>query len=393
MNAAGSFDLEMNRLQRRALTVGVAGLALCVLGAAIERDSTQLFRSYLLAYVFWLSIPLGCMAIVMLHHLTGGAWGFVIRRLLESGTRMLLVMAVLFVPVLFGLSRLYVWAQPAAVNADPILRYKRPYLNPTFFTGRAIFYFAVWMLLAFLLNRWSFEQDRTGEPGLTKRLEALSGPGLILYGLTVTFASVDWVMSLEPHWFSTIYGMLFMVVQALAAMAFVIVVAQMLSGRPPLSEVATPADFNDLGNLLLTFVMLWAYLAFSQFLIIWSGNLKDEIPWYASRATGGWARLAVVLIIFHFAVPFLLLLSRNVKRRRRVLSVVAGALIFMGWVDMYWLMVPAFAPDRPRIHWMDLAAAIGIGGIWLAAFLSELKGRPLVPLHDPRLQEAAEHAD
>jgi hypothetical protein len=187
--------------------------------------------------------------------------------------------------------------------------------------------------------------------------------------------------------------MLFMVVQGLAAMAFVIVVAQMLAGRPPLSEIATPADFNDLGNLLLTFVMLWAYLAFSQFLIIWSGNLKDEIPWYTSRATGGWAWLAVFLIVFHFAVPFLLLLSRNVKRRLRVLSVVAGALIFLGWVDMYWLMVPAFAPDRPRIHWMDLAAAIGVGGIWIAVFLSELKGRPLVPLHDPRLQEAAEHAD
>lgn len=393
MNAAGSFDLEINRLQRRALTVGAAGLALCVLGALIEHDSVQFFRSYLLAYMFWLSIPLGCMAIVMLHHLTGGAWGFVIRRLLESGTRTLLAMAVLFVPVLFGLSRLYLWAQPAAVAADPILQYKRPYLNPAFFTGRAIFYFAVWMGLAFLLNRWSFEQDRTGEPGLTKRLEALSGPGLMLYGLTVTFASVDWVMSLEPHWFSTIYGMLFMVVQGLAAMAFVIVVAQMLAGRPPLSEIATPADFNDLGNLLLTFVMLWAYLAFSQFLIIWSGNLKDEIPWYTSRATGGWAWLAVFLIVFHFAVPFLLLLSRNVKRRLRMLSVVAGALIFLGWVDMYWLMVPAFAPDRPRIHWMDLAAAIGIGGVWIAAFLSELKGRPLVPLHDPRLQEAAEHAD
>ncbi|HEV3254218.1 MAG TPA: hypothetical protein VG033_07410 [Candidatus Acidoferrales bacterium] len=393
MNAAASFDLEINRLQRRALTVGAAGLALCVLGALIEHDSTQFFRSYLLAYMFWLSIPLGCMAIVMLHHLTGGAWGFVIRRLLESGTRTLLAMAVLFVPVLFGLSRLYLWAQPAAVAADPILQYKRPYLNPAFFTGRAIFYFAVWMGLAFLLNRWSFEQDRTGEPALTQRLEALSGPGLVLYGLTVTFASVDWVMSLEPHWFSTIYGMLFMVVQGLAAMAFVIVVAQMLAGRPPLSEIATPADFNDLGNLLLTFVMLWAYLAFSQFLIIWSGNLKDEIPWYTSRATGGWAWLAVFLIVFHFAVPFLLLLSRNVKRRLRVLSVVAGALIFLGWVDMYWLMVPAFAPDRPRIHWMDLAAAIGVGGIWIAVFLSELKGRPLVPLHDPRLQEAAEHAD
>jgi hypothetical protein len=393
MNAAASFDLEINRLQRRALTVGAAGLALCVLGALIEHDSVQFFRSYLLAYMFWLSIPLGCMAIVMLHHLTGGAWGFVIRRLLESGTRTLLAMAVLFVPVLFGLSRLYLWAQPAAVAADPILQYKRPYLNPAFFTGRAIFYFAVWMGLAYLLNRWSLEQDRTGEPVLTQRLEALSGPGLVLYGLTVTFASVDWVMSLEPHWFSTIYGMLFMVVQGLAAMAFVIVVAQMLAGRPPLSEIATPADFNDLGNLLLTFVMLWAYLAFSQFLIIWSGNLKDEIAWYATRATGGWAWLAVFLIVFHFAVPFLLLLSRNVKRRLRMLSVVAGALIFLGWVDMYWLMVPAFAPDRPRIHWMDLAAAIGIGGIWIAAFLSELKGRPLVPLHDPRLQEAAEHAD
>jgi hypothetical protein len=299
----------------------------------------------------------------------------------------------LFIPLLFGLSYLYSWARPAEVAADAILQYKHPYLNVPFFVVRTVIYFAVWLALAYFLNKWSFEQDRTGDPALATRLEALSGPGLILYGITVTFSSVDWAMSLEPKWFSTIYGMIFMVVQALAAMAFVIVVARLLADREPLSRVVSPSQFNDLGNLLLAFVMLWAYLSFSQLLIIWSGNVKDEITWYLSRASGGWAWLAVALIVFHFFVPFLLLLSRDVKQRVKVLSVVAGSLIFLSLVDMFWLLVPAFEQAGPRLHWMDLAATVGIGGVWLAAFIWQLKEKPLLPLRDPSFQEAPVHGD
>src|SRR4029077_18576288 len=281
-----------------------------------EHTRVQFFRSYLFAFVYWLSIPLGCQAILMMHHLTGGWWGYPIRRLLEAGTRTLFAMAILFIPLLLGLSRLYAWDQPAEIAADPLIRYKRPYLNPGFFTVRALIYFAIWVGLAFVLNKWSREQDETGDPSIEGRFEALSGPGLILWGLALTFASVDWVMSLEVHWFSTIYGMIFMfffvltsvllgfflggVFSALHSRSFVIFVERRLAEHEPLRGSATPAQYNDQGNLMLAFVMLWAYLSYSQFLIIWSGNLKEEIPWYVTRAFGGWGTVAVVLMVLHF---------------------------------------------------------------------------------------------
>ena len=391
MNAHESFDRRMDRARVAAFGLGAIALALCAVGAFF--DPTQFFRSYLFAYVFWLGIALGCVAILMLHHLVGGAWGFAIRRLLESGSRTYVPMALLFLPLLFGLSRLYLWAQPAMVAADPVLRQKQPYLNTPFFLVRTVIYFAAWILLAYFLNKWSFEQDRTGDPALTRRLEGLSGPGIVIYGLTVTFATVDWVMSLEPHWFSTIFGMLFMVIQALGAMAFVIVVVLLLAESGPQPSRISAGQLNDLGNLLLTFVMLWAYLSFSQYLIIWSGNLQEEIPFYTVRSRGGWAALAVVLIVFHFAAPFFLLLLRTVKRRIRLLASVAVSLLFMSLVDVFWLVVPAFEPSWPRLHWMDVLAPIGIGGLWIAAFLTQLKGKPLLPLHDSRFEGALGHGD
>lgn len=385
--AATSLRLRLDVAQQKFFIAGAAGLALCAAGGFA--NPRQFFRSYLLAFVFWTGIALGCMAIAMLHHLTGGAWGIGIRRMLEAGTRTFPLLAVLFLPLLFGLVRLYPWAQLDVVAADPILQYKRLYLNVPFFLVRAAIYFTAWNLLSFFLSRWSAEQDATADPAIAGRLEALSAPGLIVYGLTVSFAAIDWVMSLEPRWFSTLYGMMFMVSQALAAMAFVIIVARLLADEPPLSEAIAPAQFHDLGNLLFAFTMLWAYLSFSQFLLIWAGNLQSEIPWYMSRASGGWAGVAVVLIVFHFAVPFLLLLSRTVKRRMRVLGAVAAGLLFMSLVDLFWIVTPAFHPDGPRLHWMDLAAPLGVGGIWMAAFLSQLKSRPLVPLHDPDYEAAA----
>jgi hypothetical protein len=391
MNFADNLPPQLDNFRLRALAVGVLALALCLFGA--WRDPLQFFRSYLLGYLFWIGFPLGCTALVMLHHLTGGAWGFLIRRLLESGTRTFLLMAVLFLPLVAGISRLYIWAQPAAVAADPMLQYKHLYLNTPFFLVRAAFYFAVWIGLAFFLNKWSADQDRTGEPGPAGRLEALSAPGLILFGLTATFAAIDWVMSLEPHWFSTVYGLLFMVIEVLSALALSTLMARLLAGREPLARLASPSNFHDLGNLILAFVMLWAYLSLAQFLIIWMGNLKEEIPWYTSRTAGGWSALAIFLIVFHFAVPFLLLLARGVKRRAQVIAPIAAALMLMGLVDIFWLLVPAFGSEGIRVHWMDIAAPVGIGGVWMAAFLSQLKNRSLVPLHDPRLEGVPAHAE
>jgi hypothetical protein len=269
--------------------------------------------------------------------------------------------------------------------------FKRFYLKTPFFVGRAIVYFVAWILLAYFLNKWSQEQDRTGDPRIVSRLQYLSGPGLVVYGFMVTYAGVDWVMSLESDFFSTIFGMILIVVPALVAMSFAVVVAALLARRKPLSDVLTYLHFNDYGNLLLTFIMLWAYLSFSQFLIIWAGNLQDEIPWYTTRATGGWAWVALLLILLGFAVPFVLLLSRDVKRRMQFLAGVALVLIVMDWVDLYWMVMPSFYPKGPHASWTDLAAPIGIGGVWIAMFVSRLKANPLLPLRDPRFEGVPSH--
>jgi hypothetical protein len=389
MNTAETPIPAFERLERPALVVGLAALAGCA--ALGFRDHTQFFRSYLLAFVFWIGLPLGCSAILMLHNLVGGTWGFPLRRPLESATKTFYLMAVLVLPILFGLPLLYSWADPQKVQFDSLLQYKHPYLNVPFFIVRTAFYFFVWVLLTYLLNKWSRQQDETGEAELTNRLQSLSAPGLLLFGLTVTFASVDWVMSLEPHWFSTIFGLIFMVTEALAAMALVTVATISLSKSDSLAGLVSPQVLNDYGNLLLTFTMLWAYLSFSQFLIIWAGNLQEEIPWYMSRAKGGWTSVALMLIVLHFAVPFLLLLSRFVKRRGEILGWVAAGLVIMSFVDIFWLMMPAFNHAGPEFHLTDWLAVLGIGGLWFWRFTSQLRGRPLLPLHDPRLKEIMQH--
>jgi hypothetical protein len=384
---AGRFD----RIQRRAFVIGIAALVLAALDGI--RAPEQFFRSYLLAFVFWLGFPLGCAAFLMVHHLTGGFWGLPIRRPLEAGTRTLPLITTLVLPLLLGVGRLYSWTNPNLVAADVVLKSKQLYLNLPFFLIRNVIYFAVWWALVRGLNRWSDEQDRTGDPRLALRLENMSGPGLVLYGLTVTFFSIDWIMSLEPHWFSTIFGLIFMVLQVLSALALAVFVAGFLSQYEPIASVITSDRFNDLGNLVLTFVMLWAYLSFSQFLIIWAGDLINEIPWYLTRARGGWAMIAFLLIFLSFAIPFFLLLMRPIKRRVETLSTLCGALILITFVDVYWMVAPAFEKAGPRFYLLDFLLPVGIGGIWVASFVAQLKSRPLVPLHDPRFEGALQHGD
>jgi hypothetical protein len=380
VNSTESIQPQLERIQTRAFVTGAIGIVLCAILGFLNKE--QFFRSYLYAYIYWLTIPLGCTAILMLHNLTGGWWGYPIRRLLEAGTRTFTLMAVLFIPVWLGMSHLYPWVQ------TPI---KTWYLNPRFFTVRAVIYFAIWLTLSHFLNKWSSEQDKTGDPKLLTRLETISAPGLILWGIAVTYASIDWVMSLDPHWFSTMFGMIFMIVGALGAMSFVIFVLRMLSEYEPVKAVVTASQFNDLGNLLLAFVMLWAYLSFSQFLIIWAGNLKNEAPWYLTRAFGGWALIAVFLILLHFAIPFLLLLQRPMKRNLGALSMISGMLVVLSSLDVYWLIVPSFESDGPRFHALDFLALIGIGGLWVGTFFWQLRKWPMLPQHDPRFEGALQH--
>ena len=390
--------------RRPALVAGIVGLIVCAVGFVLDRE--HFFRAYLVGYLFWLGIALGSLALMMVHHQSGGAWGIVIRRIFEAATRTLPVLAVLFIPVVIGMYDLYPWTHADHVAHDPVLQHKAPYLNVSFFLVRALLYFASWIGLALVLNRWSKAQDE-GSLIATRRMQLISGAGLVLYGLTITFASVDWVMSINPHWFSTMFGFLFMGGQGLSALAFAVVVATALLWRGPLSEVFNAGHFHDLGKLMLAFVMLWAYFNFSQYLIIYSGNLVEEIPYYIDRTTGGWQYVALLLVVFHFAAPFALLLSRDLKRSAPRLVLVAIAILVMRVVDLVFLVSPDFDPSGVNrhllpagashdahlfVHWLDLAAPIGIGGIWLWLFLTQLARLPLLPIRDPQLAQALESA-
>jgi hypothetical protein len=331
------------------------------------------------------------MVIVFIHYLSGGGWGAVIRRFLESSTRTFLLLAVLFVPILFGMHSLYEWTHPDVVAADPVLKHKSLYLNIPFFIARAAIYFLVWIALSLWLNKWSQREDQGSTPIISERLAFIGGIGLLLYGLTMSFASVDWMMSLEPHWFSTMYGLLVIAGQVLSAFAFMVTIAAILVQYKPFSEVISPTHFKDLGNLILAFVMIWAYLAFSQYLIIWAGNLPEEIPWYLHRLHKGWQYMAILLVLFHFALPFLLLLSRNLKRNPKILIAVALGILLMRLVDLYWMVAPEFYPNGFGIHYLDFLLPVGLGGIWLNFFLWQLKKRPLLAIHDPNLPKPGEH--
>lgn len=377
-----TLSTEVDPLRRKFLIAGGLALVLCFVGVFFSRG--EFFRAYLIAYVFWIGIPLGCLGILMIHHLVGGTWGFVIQRCLEAAVRTFPIMFLLFLPLLFGLPDLFVWARPDVVAADPVLREKAAYLNVPFFFGRAVIYFAIWITVGFFLSRWSQAQERSADPVFIERLQTLSGPGLVLYGLTVTFSAIDWLMSLEPHWYSTIFGMIFMVSHGLIALTFVIVAAYFLSRREALRQIVAPWVLQDLGNLLLAFVMLWAYLSFSQFLLIWVENLQHEIPWYLHRLTGGWAAIGLALIVLQFALPFVLLLSRAVKRKPVALAAVASAVALMHFIELFWFVAPTFHPDGFSLHWMIIVAPFGIGGIWLWSFFSCLKDRSLLPMHDSR---------
>jgi hypothetical protein len=388
----------LSRLQQRALIVGVIALIAGAVGAVTNID--QFFMSWLIGFLFCLSLSLGCLGLLMLQHLSGGQWGMVGRRVFEAGSRLLPVVALLFVPLLFGMPKIFVWARPEAVAGSHILQMKAPYLNVSFFVVRAVIYFLFWMLLVVLLNRWSAAQDH-GE-GVTKRdsvrYRKVSAPGLLFLVITVTFASIDWVMSLEPEWFSTIFGLLWIAGYGLTGIAFTIVVLAAIHRENPVGSLLTPRHFHDLGKLLLAFTMLWAYLSFSQFLIIWSGNLPEEIPWYVERIRGAWGAIAIALVVFHFFVPFGLLLSADLKKRSSMLQKLAVFILVMRLIDLIWYVSPSFrhmAPERAGVahslipmHWMDFAIPVGLTGLWVFLFVRQLRSRALFPMNDPYLKEA-----
>ncbi|MEO6327272.1 MAG: hypothetical protein ABIT01_15850 [Thermoanaerobaculia bacterium] len=387
MSASGPYlpPESLIGVRRRALVVGVVGLVACAVGAVLS--PTQFFRSYLVGVVLWTGVACGCLALTALQHMTRGAWGVMIRRILEAGARTFPLLLVLFLPVFLGLRDLYNWANPEIVAKSELLQHQSPYLNAPFFIARTVFYFALWTLMATLLTRLSWKQDETGDPSLSRKLQIVSGPSIVLYGLTASFAAIDWLMSLNEKWYSSIYGVYFVGSQALAALAFTIIVVLYLGSRAPMEGVYKPRHLHDYGKLLLAFTMLWAYFSISQFLIIWSGNLPEEITWYQSRM-GDWKALSLVIVLFHFVLPFVLLLSASLKKDARKLAAVALLLLVMRWVDLFWQAAPAFNPAHMSLHWLDLATPIGIGGIWVWYFVGQLQRRTLLPVQDPFLAEA-----
>lgn len=372
---------QFDRIQRGALIAGGGGLLLAIIGAFFNAD--QFFRAYLVAYLFWLGISLGSLAWLLIYHMTGGTWGVILRRVLEATILVTVGMAVLLIPLLVGMPALYNWTHTEVTAADPILQHKSPYLNVPFFVIRALLYFAAWIGLALLLNRWSRQQEASTDPHAREAmgtwLRQFGGPGIVLYGLTMTFAAFDWTMSLEPHWYSSIYGVLLIAGQVVAALAFAIVVLTWLRPRTVLANVLTSQHFNDLGNFLVGVTLFWMYIAFSQFLIIWSGNLPEEVVWYLARLEGGWQWVALFVLLFHFALPFVALLSGRVKRNAETLALVAGVLLVADLVHLYWLVAPAFHPGVFALHWLDLVLPVALGGLWLYGFLWALRRRPLLP--------------
>ena len=374
---------EAAQWQKRSLIVGVAGAILCVIGAVTSLD--QFLRGYLIAYILLLGLSLGCLALLMVQHLSGGLWGLAIRRVLEAASKCLPLMFVLFLPILFGRQHLYAWM------TDPSLTARNSwYLHTSGLTGwiaRWILYFAIWGWLAFTLTSRGDQQDRPLVAGSWPRFQGLSGLGLVLYSLTVSFAVVDWVMSLDPQWGSTIYGLIFIAGQGLSALAFSVVMLTLFTRYSPYREIIKPMQFHDIGKLMLAFVMLFAYFSFSQWLIIWAGNLPEEIGWYLHRIRGGWGVVALIIILFHFALPFALLLSRELKRAGSRLIGLAIFLIFMRLVDIYWYVVPNFAHEHGHFYlspWY-IVAPIAVGGLWLTYFFYNLRQRPLLPLYEPQI--------
>jgi hypothetical protein len=401
----GNFDppvRDLSGIQNIALGVGVLGMLALIAGAFITHDYGAVLRSYLLGYIYWAGVGIGCIGILVLQHLTGGSWGVVMRRVLEAGAKTWWLLALLFIPILAFSTKIYEWAAYSAEghHGDKILDHKAPYLNIPFFGIRTLIYFAVWGGITWYLTKKSRQQDETGDWTISVAINRFCGPAMVAFILAVTFAAVDWAMSLDPHWFSTIYGLLFVIGFGLSCIAFVVAVLFWLSQREPMNRVLGAPHFHDIGKLMLAMVMVWTYFNLSQLIIIYSGNIPEETPWYLRRMSGGWGVVGLLLILFHFAFPFLILLSRDVKRNARWLALMALFILLMRAVDLFYLVAPNPLPgaheaghhgDHFTIHWTDFVAPIAVGGIWLFFFIWNLKQRPLMPVNDPFFENAVAH--
>ena len=379
----GAIAATCQRWQTRAFLLGVIAALLSLIGAIFGR--AQFFQSYLFAWLFWAGLPFGALVILMMQYLTGGQWGLALRNLSGAAMRTLPVVALLFLPVVLGLHDIYGWSNGALAEA-PGYHHKAQYLNAPFFIGRSVVYFVVLALIAILLRRWSLVLS--GEKHLPPRVSALSAGGLVVYVLCMNFASTDWVMSLTPEWYSTIFVEVFAAGQFLAALALMTALLCAFAAHSSLGESIPAKAFQDLGSMLVAFIIFWTYVSFAQFLIIWSGNLPREISWYLERSSGGWQWLAAALAATQFLLPFLLLLSRARKRDPGRLARICFFIVAANVIDNFWLVAPSFHPHGFYVHWLDGTLLLALGGFWFALFFHYLKQQPLVP---QELLEGANH--
>jgi hypothetical protein len=377
------------RLATRWLAIGAVASIAAIAGAFLSNQ--QFLRGYLIGYMLVLGFSLGSMALLMLGHLTGGDWWMIGRRVMEAAVGNIPLLTILFLPIWLGRHSLYIWLDPAYVAMHPSVAAKSGYLNEGFWTARAVICFAIWNVWALALRSGSLKQDGDNSPGIWQRLKVWAGPGLLVYGLTITLGATDWVMSLDPTWYSTIFGMFFMISEMLSTMALLIVILCSLREFAPYDRILGAEQLHDYGKLMLTFTMVWAYFSYSQWLIIWAGNLPQEITWYLDRIHGGWQAVALTLVLLQFALPFLLLLSRELKRDARKLVPVALLVLVMRFVDLYWIVAPNPFPGTVgdahhlTFHWTYIAAPLALVSIWLGTFFWQLGRRPLLVVTEPML--------
>lgn len=375
---------EAQRPGQIGLIVGLIGLVAG--GAGYWVDSQQFFFSYLVAFVFWFTFAAGGLFFVLLHHLVSATWSVVVRRMAESVMGVFPYLALLFIPIIFGIHDLFHWSHAEAVANDTLLQYKAPYLNIGFFGIRAGIYFSIWMLLSFLLRRNSLKQDNGGFQNFPNKMAFISAPGMIAFALTLTFASFDWIMSLDPHWYSTIFGVYIFSGCVVSIFAFMIIVFRYLRKREVLKESVTLEHYHDMGKMLFAFMVFWAYMAFSQYFIIWYGNVPEETIWFLNRWEGSWKAVSLLLVFGNFGLPFFIMITRVAKRADAMMLVMAVWLLVMHWVDIYWLIMPTLHKHGFHLSWMDAALTIGIGGMFFFFFWNQFIAHPIVPVGDPKLK-------
>jgi hypothetical protein len=375
-----------NRLPMIGAGVAVLGSVVCAVLA--PGNPKQFFFSWLVAFLFFLSLALGGLFFVLIQYASQGGWGIVVRRIAETVFATIPMMAVLFIPVWFGLHHLFEWSVPGAAEHDALLRWKEPYLNVPFFLIRALFFFVIWSVIALMYYRGSSAQDVTGDSAVTARLRKFAGPAIIVLALTQTFASVDWIMSLTPHWYSTMFGVYFFAGSFVGFIALLSVVVVRMRGAGLLDTVITAEHLHDIGKFLFAFTAFWAYIAFSQFFLMWYANLPEETVWYKARIEGSWKAVSILLIVGHFVAPFLYLMGRAVKRRGATLALGGAWVLAMHFLDIYWQVMPTLHPEGFRPSVLDVAAFLAVGGCFVAAVGWLMRRQALVPLRDPRLAES-----